>query len=394
MSKKVLILENLGSDYGSYFLTRGFVRLLGPERVRMWPYKFTNEGGIDHYPERVHDGNVLQVKDGQVVYGPYFTGSELWSDRALWRFWQPEKNLTGSQLSDNGPVYHMEPLGIPRALDGEILAMVEAGEFGLVVLNGVRWHNAAALSELQALFGARLPPLAICDHEDYTQRRWDYVDRFRPQVYFKRSLLSGGHPHDFLHGRRAGVRVLPLPFSSMWDLPWVPFAERDIDLFCVFGSTQVMRAKLKEVALEVAAQVPGCRVVAALGRPMNHPEYLRALSRAKVVIDHQGYGTDTMRFWEAAAAGGCIVSDLALELPPNQLHHDVHYRKYDHDLSSGCDQQDFVRFRKQLGAALRDESGSEARARKLYDEVRQNHTNEARARYVLKETLGAAAGAF
>jgi hypothetical protein len=329
-----------------------------------------------------------------VVYGPYFSGSELWGDPALWRFWKPEKNVGGAEIPNNGPVYHMHPLGIPKAFDEEILAMVAAGAFGLIVLNGVRWHNAAALSELQATFGDRLPPLAICDHEDYTQRRWDYVDRFKPKVYFKRSLIAGGHPHDFLHGQRLGVTVRPLPFSSMWDLGWIPHPEREIDVFCVFGSTQVMRARLRDVAMEVAAAFPGCRTMVALGRPMEHPEYLRTLCRSKVVIDHQGYGTDTMRFWEAAAAGCCVVSDLALEMPPNQLHHDVHYRKYDHDLSPGCDQQDFVRFRRELTAAIRDEAGSESRARKLYDEVRENHTNEARARYVLKETLGAAAGDF
>lgn len=394
MSKQVLILENMGSDYGAYFLSRGFCKLLGADRVRMWPFKKTNEGGVDQYPERVTDGQVLQVKGGKVVYGPYFSGSELWDHPALWRFWKPEKNLPGGWLPSDAPVYHMEPLGIPEASDDEIFSMLSAGAFGLMVLNGPRWQNSAALSELQSKFGSRLPPLALCDHEDYPQRRWDYADRFRPRVYFKRSYITGGHPCDFLLGTRPGVTVRPLPFSSMWDLPWVPWAEREIDVFCVFGSTQVMRARLKDVAMEVAASFPGLRTMSALGHPMKHPEYLRTLAKSKIVIDQQGFGTDTMRFWEAAAAGTCVISDFALETPPDPLSPGEHFCKYDHDLSPACDQQDFVRFRQELVAAIEDDAGSGARARRLYDQVRSHHTNAARARYVLRETLGAAAGGF
>lgn len=381
--KKVLILESKGSDYGAYFLTRGFRKLLGPDRVRMWPHKNTNNGGRDHYPERIFEGRALQRVEGRIAYGPYFTGCELWADPLFWRFWKVEKNVEPSPIPDDGPVQHMEPLGIPESSDDEIFAMVAAGEFALVVLNGCRWHGSAALHELQATFGAKLPPLALADHDDYPQRRWDFADAFKPAVYFKRSMLRGGHPHDLMFGQR-DVPVAPLPFSSMWDLPWVPWKERNIDVFCVYGPTQIMRKRLKEVTLEVTSKYPHLRVMAHVGHPMRHPEYLRTLAGAKVVIDQQSIGTDTLRFWETSAVGGMPVSDFNLCTPPEHLVPETHYLKFDNDMSARGDQQDFIRFRQMLTEAIVRDDETEARARRLYDAVRANHTNEARARYVVR----------
>lgn len=385
---KILLLESLGGDYGAYFIARGFTKLLGPENVRMWPYKNTYEGGHDSYPERVVNGLHLQVQGDRIGYGPYRTGSELWNHPLFWRFWKTDKNIPSAPLPNDGPHSHIEPLDIPQASDDEIFDLIRSRAFDLIVLNGCRWHGSAALHELQAVFGSSLPPLAICDHDDYVQRRWDFVDAFQPATYFKRSMLIGGHPLENAFGHRPHVKIRPLPFSSMWNIPWRPWDDRDIDVFCVFGPTQIMRQKLKDVTVEEAAKHSGLHVMAALGHPMNHAEYLRTLARSKIVIDQQSFGTDTLRFWEAASAGCLLISDFNLQTPPSPIMPEQHFYKFDNDMSPAGDQQDFVKFRSALELAIRTPRTSETRASYLHQLVRASHTNQSRAQYILDEVGG------
>lgn len=389
---KVLFLQSLGADYGAYMLERGFVELLGADRVREWPYKRTHNGGIDHYPERCnpapgHQSEVIHVgADGKIGYVESFTGCELWNHPALWRAWKPEK-LPSAYVPSDAPVHFMTPLGVPEASDDEILSMVQRGEFGLILLNGPRWHGTAALSELRATFGDDLPPIVFVDHEDYPQRRWDVLDAFKPVAYFKRSLLTMGHPCDFIFGRRPEVIVKPLPFSVVWDVPWVPWADREFDVACLFGATQVARGRLLETTKAVVEKV-GCRGIFNLGH-VHYSSYMRTLAHSKIIIDQQSYGTDTVRFWEAGASGCCLISDHCLVSPPPAVVPGHHFFQYDNDLSPTGAEQDFTRFEEMLVRAVRDDAETEAMARRMYEHVRGHHRAVDRAAYVLSELRAA-----
>lgn len=389
--KKVLLLESLGADYGSYFVDRGFVDLVGADNIRSWPYKYTHNGDFDRYPERCHpdgSGRVIHVAAGKMAYVPAFTGCELWAHEALWRGWKPEK-LPEAYVPRDAPTHFGVPLGIPFAEDDDILGMVERGDFGLIVLNGARWHGSAALHELRARFGDRLPPIAFCDHDDYPQRRWDFVEAFKPAVYFKRSMLIGGHPLDFMFGVRRDVVMRPLPFSSAWAAPFVPHRDRDIDVFCVFGNTQVMRKKIKEAAEEEArAAFPAAKVVSAIGHPLEYPEYRAMMARSRVVIDQQGAGTDTLRFWEAASVGACVISDFNLHQPAPALDPMEHFYRYPNDLSQAGDQQDLTVFRNWVRAAVLDSERAERVGRAMYNRVAEFHTARARAKWIVSEMRG------
>lgn len=384
MRDKVLMLENGGADYGAYFLTLGFSKLLGPDRIRMWPYKWTYEGQPHRYVERCKGTDVIVVEDGHLKYGRYKTGSELWDDPAYFRAWDPSR-FPEAVIATDGPVgFAKEKTGIPVESDERIFQMIRDQEFGLIVLNGARWHNSAALLELQTTFGDALPPLAFCDHEDYPQLRWDFVDLFRPVVYFKRTLLMGGHPLMHMFGTR-DIPVVPMPFASMWDIPWTPWKDRDIDLFCVFGATQPFRQKIKDAAMRAASRNPACRVMGAVGHPMDHAEYMRTLARSKVVIDHQNTGSDTVRHWEASAAGCLLVTDLRIMTPPTRILPGQHYYRYGENRPPDSTDTGTDDLEELLEEVLSDVDAHEEIAKRNYDVVRASHKPVDRAAFVLGE---------
>ncbi len=402
---KVLLLETLGADYGSYFLARGFVDLLGAENVRSWPYKATHNGGKDRYPERCapgRPGHVLHVQGpaparpvlphlrraaaaGRLGYVAHFASSELWAHRALWRGWKPEA-APGAPVADSGPVHFYAPLGIPEASDDEIFQMVRDGAFSLAVVNGARWHGTAALHELRNTIPS-LPPVAFCDHEDYPQRRWDFTDAISPAVYCKRTILQGGHPATFRQGQRPNVRMAPLPFSSIWDVEWVPWAEREFDVCCLVGNTHVSRKRMLDTTRATVERL-GARGRFSLGH-LPYAEFLQVLSRSKIVVDQQGFGSDTVRFWEGMSSGACVLSDHHLVHPSPALEPWTHFLQYPNDTSPRSDQQDFRRFAELLAQALQDDAGTERIARAGYEAVRGHHRAIDRVRHVISETRAA-----
>ena len=331
----------------------------------------------------------MVAQDGQLNYGPYTSGAELWQDPAYYRAWDPDRVPQANVTMDLPCAFiGSSCLGVPYEPDGRIFEMLDRGEFGLVVLNGARWHNAAALTELQATFGSWMPPLVFCDHEDYPQLRWDFVEAFRPCVYFKRTALCGGHPLANPAGQQWDLHIEPFPFSSAWDIPWTPWKDRDIDLFCVFGAKHPLRQFVKETVERVAARYPELRIVAQVGHPMEHSAYMRALARSRIVVDHQSLGTDTVRFWEAAAAGCAIVSDLHLRIPSPVLVPGCHYYQYANDPSVAANGQKLDDLERILAELLCDPASCARAAQACYAAVRAGHTNESRARRIVSVARG------
>ena len=374
---KILVLANLGSDYGEAMFYKGLVELLGPDRVICWPFKNTYHGKADHYPER--------SVNGTHYFDSGKSWSEKWTDRALYRAWLPERH-PAIPTSNDGPLSWMPPQPTYPWKYETIVDLLQKGEIPLVVMGAVRWHSSIAWCELrEALANGPFPPLVLLDNEDYYQLRWDFVHEYRPLVMFKRTLVLEGNPRSDIENNDVKVPIYPMPFSTLWpDLPWVPWEEREWDIFCVFGATQVLRQKVKDTVLAVASEFPRLRVMAQVGHPMGHEEYMRTLGRSKIVIDHQRMGTDTVRFWEATSAGACVLSDLHLPIEP-ALVPGVHYAQYDRDMSWQGDQQVFDRFKIVLRDLLANTDRAHAIARAGYDAVRTQHRNVDRARYVLEK---------
>lgn len=372
---RLLFLTNLGSDYGEYFNLRGFVKLLGKDRVWEWPRKNTYHGLADHYPER-YVGNTHYL-------GPKGAWGELWTDPSLYRSWEPSR-FPSVPMSGDGPLHFVEPFETYNPTFEEIIVAIASGEISAIVLGSARWHSSAALSEIMSVLGRdKLPTLIFTDMEDYYQIRTDFIGAFYPDVYFKRTFIKHGNPKTLLTG--VDVPVRPLPFSSMWDFDFKPFAERTIDVFCVFGATQVLRKLVRDTVVDtVTSRFPSAKIMAAVGHPLGHKEYLKTLQDSKIVIDHQRMGTDCIRTWEAFAAGSCVIGDLHIEMN-DPLIPGVHFYRYENDMSWQGDQQKMDILRNSVAYALANPQSTENVAKAAYQHVREKHTNKARAFYILQE---------
>jgi hypothetical protein len=374
-----LFISNLGADYGEYMVVKGLVDLLGGEKVVVWPFKKTYVGEVDHYPERTV-GDKRYFDSGA-------SWSEKWTDPKLYRAWEPSR-FPEVPVSNDGPLAFSEKLPLTPWTFEQIEKALYSGEISTVIMGSVRWHSSIAWKEFLDKAGQRqLPKLILLDNEDYYQLRWDYVHEYKPAIYFKRTLVLEGNPRSDTWNNDVKVPIRPLPFSSLWDVPWKPWNERKWDLMCVFGATQILRQKVKETVVEVASEFPALKLYAQVGHPMNHAQWLEALADSKIVIDHQRMGTDTVRFWEATSSGACVVSDLHLGMEPSLIP-GVHFAQYDRDMSAEGDKQVFDGFRTTLRGLLSDLSAAEKIARAGYDEVRANHTAKAHAKYILQQAQG------
>ena len=366
--KKILYVDNLGADYGSYLLYHGLVNLLGgTENIIDWPYKRTFHGGHDNYPDRIN-------KSVWVVGPP---GEVLWKDSNYWRAWQHPERWPKALVANDGPVHFYDVHEAREWAFDEIVTAARSGEIGLIVLASPRWFNSAALHELKSTLGLALPPVVMHDGEDHDQVLTNFIKTFQPKVYFKRTMYEPV-PHDAYYG----CPVYPCAFGSKWDVPWVPWEERTTDIFCVFGMTQCLRPKVK-ATVEAVGTRHGLRVLTAIGHPLPHKEYLAAMSRARIVIDHQARGSDTVRTWESLSCGACVFSDMALHLP-EPLVPDEHYVRYARANANGT-QQDMGDLERRLEAAVGNWDRTEKIARAGWEQVRAKHTTVARARFVLKK---------
>lgn len=370
---KILCAVNYGADYLEYMLVHGLAKVYGAENVVCYPFKNTFVGGIDHYPERAVGPKVL--------LGSNKAWGELWTDKSMWHIW--EKCAPDHQRANDGPPGFYEPItGLKPWKWDDILDGCRNGEFKFILLTP-RWFNSAAVSELRETLREKCPPIILCDGEDYYQVRWDYVNAFQIPVYFKRTFYDDytdiQNPNE-----PTQPKFFPCPFASLWNTPAVPWEERDIDLFCVFGNTQVLREKVLEIAKEVGADYPSRVTVAALGHPFSHDEYMYKLKHSKIVVDHQRLGTDTVRTWEVLSTGTCMVGDLHIRMP-DPLIPDQHFIQYENDMTPEGDKQKLDTLRDALHKAMGSlDYFSRTVADNGYKHVMAKHTTAARAKYIIQ----------
>ena len=272
--RRVLFCDHPESDYLAAMLHLGLCQVLGPENVVDYPYKRSYHGETHRYP------SVYATDPGSSEHRKWLAGETPMGVTSPfdWYTAQPAREWSRQEVIDN--------------LHG----------FELVVLASPRKNNGEALDDLIRARGRHeVNRLAFVDGEDYAEIRWDVIERFAPEVCFKRELVPGVrtlYPAQEATMRNR-VRFEPLPFGYPGGrLPAA--AERDVDVVMLSsGSRPGGLGEWEAAVRRVTSSVVTGRISRA--------DYLATLARAKIIVVPRGHGWDTLRLWESLACEGAMV---------------------------------------------------------------------------------------
>lgn len=287
-----------------------------------------------------------------------------------------------------GPLY---PWLTPQPINAYPPELWKNDTFDLVVVSP-KFGAREVLDQLVANEGRQsIRRLVIADGEDYTGVRWDLVERFRPEVYFKVSSVA--NPFELVgapailpcdKGRCIGVsRVVPFAMAST--TPEIPAVEKDNDV-CLFGGgnwhgarregVQEDRPLLKPIYEQrLRDAFPDRRL--AMGKP-SYEEYLAVTNRSRIAVVLGGHGVEPLRTYEAMSCPGTLVVRAENEhIAPVPLVHGTHCATF----NSVDSMVELVRF------YLEHEDERLRIAANGYAVVRDHYTPRARARHLLREAF-------
>ena len=328
---KILLLSDPQSDYGAYYLFNGLCQVLGDNNVITYPFKKSYYGMTD-------DTYVLDDgKMGCTNPGAFIVARE-----------PNEWNI------------------------GEIAENI--GIFDYIVLTSGRTYAIAALKSLISIFGKCPCPLIFTESEDGDSIRWDIINEFKPQVIFKRELLTNS-PHK---------NIYPLPFSSANNsFPKVDDTIKKWDIFALFGMTHPTRRDIMEklIAMDYPNACLGVDTKSLRGdlqgknrKLEGYKEYLTGIAQSKIALSIRGHGRDCCRFWEIPAYETLMMMhDLGIQIP-NPFKDGVHAVYFKEDGSDLKEKIDYY-------LAHDEERIKIAKAGK--EHLLKNHTNKARAFWFL-----------
>jgi len=293
----------------------------------------------------------------------------------------------GSMIQGVCGPYSWMPAWAGRAwTEDEVVEKVS--EFDLVVLASPRAYNVPCLRKLIERVGrSSIKRLVMLDGEDYTAIRWDLANEFRPEVYFKTSLVP--EPLDLYPAQRelmqSRTRVLPCPLTTSFNEP--PCVEKEYDVCFLGGSNwfgtrregvEENRVPVKAaVEAELRRRLPDARLM--LGH-VPYDQYTPLLAASQVAICVSGHGLEGMRTFEAMSCSNTLVVREALpQITPWPMIDGVHCVTYSHheEIAGLCETV--------LDPLHR---GSRERiARAGYELVWKHYTTRARARYILDESF-------
>lgn len=279
---KILYICHPEADYLESFVYLG-LRAAGATVVD-FPPKMSYRGVTHKYPS------------------PYMPGSY-----GSGTFWTSMKTWEGQHEGVTGP-YEFFPASTDDPYTFEKV-VEEFDTFDAVVMSSPRCWVSATMCQLHET-GKRLPPAIMLDGEDNTSIRHDYIEAFRPIVYFKRELPE-------VVSLQYGCKLRALPLASyVWNCAFTPqiikdkwvTTEKEFDVVCVAGSTNPYRKEVVEAILSLGDRYK-MKVGVDSGYRVSAFEHLKLLSRAKIGISIRGWGEDTVRYWEIPSFPTMLLSD-------------------------------------------------------------------------------------
>lgn len=333
---KVLFIDHPEADYVAAALYMGLCQELGPHNVIDWPYKPSYHGKTDRYPS-------------------FYTPGEMGiTEPHQWMIANPlEKVWT----------------------QNEVASTIDS--FDLVILSSPRKNNHEALVNLISVVGRKaIKKLAIIDGEDYDCIRWDKIEDFHPDIYFKRELVP--NPQNIYWAQKERCeksgnipRFSPISISTAIDQNKQKNVVKDIDILFLGGNNKANRASF----INALQNAFGNRLVHG---HMKYDEYLSAHARAKMAICNRGHGWDTLRFYEIPShRETLLVAERALRIMEYPLIDGEHCTYFDtpEELVKVCD------------FYLNNEEKRKSIAISGNQWISKYHTTHGRARWVLEESF-------
>ena len=342
MSARVLFLTHPELDHLEYHIFDGLCRVLGDENVITYPLK-------------------------KIYYG------EVADDYIL---------DTGDRGYTAPPEYILPRKLIHLDLD-EIIATIDDFDF---VISSPRTYARKALKVLRPHI---TQPLALLDGEDGDGILWNFVNEFKPDIYFKREYLRDNESMYLV----LDIPIVPCPFAAVDNTaPKIDDTQKEYSVFSVHGNTHKMREEVTKLLLEMNIPKSYIWINADFYFSKFNPyteeereritrlgyyEYLKMIAKSKIGVSVRGWGRDTLRRFEIPLYETLLFThDIGIETP----HPFVDGKTcvmFKNDLSD---------LKEKLEYYLEDENERIRIARGGHKHLLKYHTTEKRARYLL-ETL-------
>ena len=228
--------------------------------------------------------------------------------------------------------------------------------FDLVVLASPREQNVLALQRIIDRVGrGALRRFVIVDGEDYTSVRWDLVERFRPDVYFKLSMV----PEHLVFELYPELKVRLAPHTKVVAFPLAcptkPLepVSKDIDVSFLGGShwhpaslrkegvewrgpsaTQYRAALIDRLSKEFPSFVGSVANI-------EYDKFMSLLNRSKVAVCVGGHGIEPFRTYEILSCPETLLCRERIPvIAPHPLVEGIHCAMF--DTGDGFDHEEIV----------------------------------------------------
>jgi len=358
---RVLFINHPESDYGGAFLYEGLCLALGAQNVHDYPSKPSYHG-------ETHTYSLPNIPNGITCCSP----------------WQMNFTSAWEGCAD---------------VDAAVRDALRSRTFDLIVAESLRARVLQTFDELAGLIDNT--PVIAQDGEDFSEIQYPALRRIRARVLLKREVPRSSHGRKehlrcgFDCALRDGdITILPFPFScprktveradAQLSSAQTQNGKFDYDATFLCGATWPDRQQM----IDTLRAVNNARVCAAISpdTARSNPQslycwddYIKIMTRSKLNISLRGFGLDTVRYWEAAACGLLCAGPLDLAIPfeftsgENCLTFDTPAEAVELIAQWTCAE------RVEQFAAVRDG---------CLRHLRQHHTCEARARWLLNQLGG------
>ena len=309
---KILYLEHPEADFGSEQLSMGLRQILGDDNVVDFPYKYCVHGqderfqGID-VKEFIRDNPKALPQVGYSVPYTWVTPS-------------------------NGREYRYE----------EIKSMIKNGEFDFIIMTP-RVVCQYYLGRLIRDFNHNIPPVILCDFEDYAVVRFDIATMFEPHIKF---ITKSSYDPNCLTDRplKRKENVYPLPLSSpLIGNPKFQFDDsnenKTIDVSARLGLTRSLRKDVADSLKEIKEFIKefqfqgglslsdhsthiirdgmhicgdgGLTMITELNSHLPYDQYLKELASSKISVSMYGHSLagPANRTWEIPSYNTLLMTE-------------------------------------------------------------------------------------